>query len=123
MRVRSATVTAINNLSICWETMRERDNGAGRDTKNIDLAFGHFIRTRRQGGRQERGFFLGGGLASLKEAKARSVWPPPIQMSPACCKLKATVPPLHIVAGKCGMAGVDYVCVNQIRGKRARRWE
>lgn len=21
------------------------------------------------------------------------------------------------------MAGVDYVCVNQMRGKRARRWE
>lgn len=122
MRVRSVTVTAINNLSICWETMSERDNGAGRGTKNIDLAFGHFIwsETRRT---TRKGFFGRGGLASLKEAKARSVWPPPIQMSPACCKLKATVPPLHIVAGKCGMAGVDYVCVNQMRGKRARRWE
>lgn len=122
MRVRTVTVAAINNLSICWETMRARDSGAGSDTKNIDLAFVHFIwsetrRTTRKGG------FLRGGLASLKGAKARSVWPPPIQMSPACCKLKATVPPLHIVAGKCGMAGVDYVCVNQLRGKRARRWE
>lgn len=59
----------------------------------------------------------------MKEAKSRSVWPPPIQMAPVCCNVKAMVPPLHIVEGKCGMAGVDYVCVNQMWGKCARRWE
>lgn len=65
-----------------------------------------------------------GGGGRLSERKSRPpVWPPPIQMWPACCNLKATVPPLHIVEGKCGMAGVHYVCVNQMRGKRARRWE
>lgn len=29
MRVRPVRVAAINTLSICRETMRERDNGAG----------------------------------------------------------------------------------------------
>lgn len=34
-------------------------------------------------------------------------------MSPSCWKAKATVTPLHIVEGKCGMAGVE----------RARQWD
>lgn len=88
------------------------------DTKNIDLAFVYFSWSETRLTTRKGGF--GGGVGSLKEAKSRSVWPPPIQMSPACCNPKATVPPLHIVEGKCGMAGVDYVCVNQMRGKACK---
>lgn len=82
------------------------------NTKNIDLAFVHFIWSETGLTAKKGGFGGGGvwgGVGSMEEAKSRSVWPPPIQMSPARCNLKATVPPLHIVEGKCGMAGVDYV--------------
>lgn len=53
-----------------------------------------------------------GGVASSEKKKGRNravFGPPPIQMSPSCWRPKATVPPLRIVAGKCGMAGVGRV--------------
>lgn len=70
MRVRTVTVAAINNLSICWETMRERDSGAGSDTKNIDLAFVQFIwsETRRT---TRKGFFWGGGVGLFERGKSK----------------------------------------------------
>lgn len=85
------TVMAINTPSICQETKREQIKTVMSNTKNIDLAFVHFIWG------ETWGWWWREDWGSLR--------PPPIQMSSSCWKPKASIPPSHIVAGKCSMAG------------------